>query len=97
MSYWKGRQYIGVGPGDVISQDPWWLMTFCVPMCILAQQGHMGVLFLWRRAASSVRLEPRLWSLTCGSVKSSRGDMAHGGGFHSVGLNCELSDISGVI
>lgn len=39
---------------------------------------------------SFARPERRLWSLTSGSVKYSRGGTGHGGGFNSALSNCEL-------
>lgn len=44
-----------------------------------------------------VRPGLRLWSLTCGSVKYSRGDMGHGGGFNWTISSCELLHLQAVV
>lgn len=51
-------------------------------------QEHMGGLFLWGREVLFERPGPRLWSLTCGSVKCGIGDTGRGGGFSLAILNC---------
>lgn len=44
-----------------------------------------------------VRPGLRLWSLTCGSVKYSRGDTGHGGGLSWTISSCELLHLQAVL
>lgn len=44
-----------------------------------------------------VRPGPRLWSLTCGSVKYSRGGTEHGGGLNWTISSCELLHLQAVV
>lgn len=98
MSYWKGRQYIGVGPGDLLSRLQDRLIIVLVETCIFVpRQEHTGGSFFGAREVSFARPGPRLWSLTCGSVKYSRGDMGHGGGFNWAISNCELLHLEAVV
>lgn len=53
-------------------------------------QEHMAGLFPGAREVLFVRPGLRLWSLTCGSVKYSRGDTGHGGGLNWTISSCEL-------
>lgn len=57
--------------------------------CGLEQERTDG-LSPWGREVLHVKPGLRPWSLTCGSVKSSRGGMGHGGGSSWAILNCEL-------
>ena len=54
------------------------------------RQEHMAGLFSRAREMRFARPELRLWSLTCGSVKYSRGDTGHGGGLNWTISSCEL-------
>lgn len=54
------------------------------------EQEHTDGSFLWEKEVSFGKPEPRRWSLTSGSMKSSRGHMGHGEELSSIMLNCEL-------
>lgn len=98
MSYWKGRQYIGVGPGEVRGQQngtiaPVDYVRFFSP----PRQAHMADLLSRAREVTSARPGLRLWSLMCGSGKYSRGDTGHGGGLNWTIWSCELLHLQAVV
>lgn len=61
------------------------------------RQEHMAGLFSGAGGVLFVRPGLRLWSLTRGSVKYSRGDTGHGGGLGWTASSCELLHLQAVL
>lgn len=97
MSYWQGRQYIGVGPGEVRGQQNISITSMDYMDLFSVRQEHMAGLFSGAEEVLFERPGLRLWSLTCGSVKYSRGDTGHGGGLNWTISSCELLHVQAVV
>lgn len=99
LSYWKGKQYIGVGPGNLNEVSEPLVdvgCSFAILFACAVEQELMDVLFPWGREALPVRPGHRPWSQMCGSAKSGSEDTEQGGGSSWANLNCEFLHLQAV-